>query len=80
MIWVFGVGKKIVEWLLLEFKDWLDILFVGLVWVGINKELMVWEVELVLVLFGYWFFDVVCAIDNVYIIGEFVEEFICLVL
>ena len=75
-----GVGKKTAERLLLELKDRLDTLPVGLARVGTNKESTAREAELALVSLGYRPLDAARAIDNVYTIGEPVEELIRLAL
>ena len=75
-----GVGKKTAERLLLELKDRLDTLPVELARVGTNKESAAREAELALVSLGYRPLDAARAIDNVYTVGEPVEELIRLAL
>ena len=71
-----GVGKKTAERLLMELKDRLDTLPVGITRGATNKESTAREAELALVSLGYRPLDAARAIDNVYAAGEPVEELI----
>ena len=71
-----GVGKKTAERLLMELKDRLDTLPVGITRGATNKESTAREAELALVSLGYRPVDAARAIDNVYAAGEPVEELI----
>ena len=75
-----GVGKKTAERLLMELKDRLDTLPVGIIRGAVNKESTAREAELALVSLGYRPLDAARAIDNVYAAGEPVEELIRLAL
>ena len=71
-----GIGKKTAERLLMELKDRLDTLPVGITRGATNKESTAREAELALVSLGYRPLDAARAIDNVYAAGEPVEELI----
>ena len=71
-----GVGKKTAERLLMELKDRLDTLPVGITRGATNKESTAREAELALVSLGYRPLAAARAIDNVYAAGEPVEELI----